>query len=166
MEGVERPSTPAKKHWRYRRNSYKRTPRGCDCSDRSRAGASQNQLMVGRGATPPRVIRCLRSSPAQAPGEVPEEALSNRITAHRRACMEMPRGGTHERAGRQRGGLPGRKEDDIASGRSRADLREGVIGIFSRSATGGAGFDLSLSFVRWISTSLPAAVCQRRSKIP
>ncbi len=55
---------------------------------------------------PHRVIRRFWSSPARAPDDVPEEALSNRITAHRRACMEMPRGGNHEQGGMRDLGRP------------------------------------------------------------
>ncbi|NLA38898.1 MAG: hypothetical protein GX882_05885 [Methanomicrobiales archaeon] len=58
------------------------------------------------------------------PSDVPEDVLSNRITARRRAHMKTPRGGIRERAGRRRG-LPGRKGDGMAGDRSPGDLREG-----------------------------------------
>jgi len=61
------------------------------------------------------------------PSDVPEEVLSNRITACRRACMETPRGGIREGAGR-------RKEDGMAGDRSPGDRREGGRPLFRARA--------------------------------
>jgi len=155
VEGAGRPFTPAKGHWSYRRSCYKHTPRGCDCSDRSTA--EPNSRLAGEAFPRPREGGLPHPAEAQRdsvlpvfsrPSDVPEEVLSNRITARRRACMETPRGGIRERAGR-------RKEDGMAGDRSPGDRREGGRPLLGARA-GPGGSIRSVLLLWWFSGALRA----------